>query len=79
LNDTQSSGLPAIPGTYRVSKAPNIHVGASPSLANRLRTAGKWLNCKNAVFKSRMTDDELIKRGLTRQQMLQAYTELGCP
>lgn len=78
LDDAQSSGLPAIPGSNLVSTAPGIRVVPPPSLKSVLRATGKLLNCKNALFKGRMTDEELLKRGLTEQQMQQAYTELGC-
>jgi len=79
LDDAQSSGLPPLPGVNLVTKVPGIHVMPPASLRNRLHALGKWLNCKNAVFKRDMTDEELLKRGLTRRQMDQAYTELGCP
>lgn len=78
LQNAQSSGLPPLPGTDFVIRAPDIHVAASPSLKSRIRALGKWLNCKNAIFKGRMTQDELLKRGLTHRQMEQAFTELGC-
>jgi len=79
LQNARSSGLPPLPGTDFVIRAPDIQVVPPPSLKSRVRALGKWLNCKNALFKGRMTDEELLKRGLTHRQMNQAYTELGCP
>jgi hypothetical protein len=78
MKGAQSSGIPQIPGDNLVSSVPGIHVVPPPSLANRLRALGKLLNCKDAIFKGRMSDEELLKRGLTKQQMDQKYTELGC-
>lgn len=79
LDGAQSSGLPRLPGSNAGPISSLIHVRVPPSLKSRLSKAGKWLNCKNAIFKGRMTDEELLKRGLTHRQMNQAYTELGCP
>jgi hypothetical protein len=79
MDGAQSSGIPQIPGDNVVSTVPGIHVVPPPSLANRIRAIGKLLNCKDAIFKGRMSDEELLKRGLTKQQMDRKYTELGCP
>ncbi|MBE1159056.1 hypothetical protein [Dyella acidiphila] len=79
LDAAQSSGLPQLPGTYAVSNAPGIVVTPPPSLQARLQKAVRWLNCKNAIFKRRMTDQELIKRGLTHQQMDRAYQDYCVP
>jgi len=78
LDNARSGGLPALPGSNPVSIGLGTRVVPPPSLKSIMRATGKLLNCKNALFKGRMTDEELLKRGLTEQQMQQAYTELGC-
>ena len=73
LDGAQSTGLPPLPGANLISKVPGIHISSPPSLKNRLHALGKWLKCKDAIFKRRMSDEELIKRGLTHQQMDQKF------
>jgi hypothetical protein len=78
VDDARSSGLPQIPGDNLVAFVPGIHVVSPPSIKNRLRDAGTLLRCKDALFKGRMSDEELLKRGLTKQQMDQEFIALGC-
>jgi hypothetical protein len=73
LDDALSTGLPQLPGANFVSAVPGIVVAPPPSLKHRVHALGKWLNCKNAIFKRDMTDEEQLKRGLTHQQMDQAF------
>ncbi|WP_204631743.1 hypothetical protein [Dyella mobilis] len=79
FDDAQSSGLPRLPGTNAIPTVPGIVVAPPPSLKSRLSDAVRLLNCKNAIFKRRMSDQELIKRGLTHQQMEKAYQEYCVP
>lgn len=73
MDETQSSGLPQLPGANFVSKVPGIVVATPPSLKNRVQALGRWLRCKNSIFKRDMSDEEMLKRGLTRMQMNQDY------
>lgn len=73
MDETQSSGLPPLPGANFVSKVPGIVVATPPSLKNRVQALGRWLRCKNSIFKRDMSDEEMLKRGLTRMQMNQDY------
>lgn len=73
LHDAQSDGLPQLPGANAIPRAPSLVLAPPASLKSRLHAVGKWLYCKNAIFKRRMTDQELLKRGLTRRQMNQAF------
>ena len=67
-----------LPGEDEPARVTGIHVETPPSLAERIRSIGHSLNCKDALFKGRMTDEELAKRGLTERQMQQKFLELGC-
>ncbi|QRN54978.1 hypothetical protein [Dyella caseinilytica] len=67
-----------IPGDGELVKVAGIHVQTPPSISEIVSETGHVLNCKDAIFKSRMTDEELAKRGLTERQMLMKYSELGC-
>jgi hypothetical protein len=52
----------------------NLQLGFHPSLCATIsRSFCEQLRCKNAIFKRDMTDEELLKRGLTRRQMDQAF------
>lgn len=73
MDETQSSGLPQLPGAGFVSKVPGVVVRPPPSLKSRVQALGKWLRCKNSIFKRRMSDEEMLKRGLTRMQMDQDF------
>lgn len=73
MDDMRSSGLPQLPGDNFVSKVPGIVVAPPPSLKNRIQALGKWLRCKNSIFKRNMTDEEMLKRGVTRMQMDQDF------
>jgi hypothetical protein len=79
LNDSQSGGLARVPGDDDIRKVVGIHVQTPPSIAQSLNATGHWLRCKDAIFKGRMTDEQLAQRGLTERQMLQKYVEEGCP
>jgi hypothetical protein len=79
LTQSQSAGMTRIPGDDDFRKVAGINVQEQASVVKTIKHVGHWLKCKDAVFKSRMTDQELIKRGLTQQQMLQKYVEEGCP
>jgi hypothetical protein len=67
-----------VPGANEMAKVAGLHVQTPPSLAQRISDTGHWLRCKDALFKSRMTDTELQQRGLTERQMLQEFAALGC-
>jgi hypothetical protein len=73
LNDAQSTGLPQLPGANEVSTVPGIMVAPPPSLKSQLQALTRWHNCKNAIFKRRMSDQALLQRGLTERQMNQAF------
>ncbi|MFK2901032.1 hypothetical protein ISP15_11850 [Dyella jejuensis] len=79
LDEAQAAGLPRVPGANFVSTAPGIVVAPAPSLKQRIHALGRWANCKNAIFKRRMSDGELLKRGLTPQQMDQAFAAYCTP
>jgi len=78
LTHSQSEPAVRLPGYDEPMKVAGIHVETPPSLAQRVRSVGHRLNCKDALFKSRMSDQELAQRGLTKQQMLLKFVELGC-
>jgi hypothetical protein len=78
LNSSQGGRAFRLPGDDEPARVPGIHVETPPSPAQRVSSIGHVLNCKDAIFKGRMTDQELAKRGLTEQQMLLKFTELGC-
>lgn len=79
LRDSQTETAIRLPGDEDTMKVAGIHVQTPPSLAQTLKDTGHWLRCKDAVFKSHMTDQELAQRGLTERQMLLKYVEEGCP
>jgi hypothetical protein len=78
LSNSQGGSETRLPGDDEPVRVPGIHVETPPSLAQRVGAIGHVLNCKDALFKSRMTDEELAKRGLTEQQMLLKFVALGC-
>jgi len=79
LDDAQSTGLPQLPGANAISTVPGLVVVPPPSLKDRVHALGRTLYCKNAIFKRRMTDQELLKRGLTHRQMDQTFMAYCTP
>jgi hypothetical protein len=78
LNDSQNGSAVHLPGDDEPVKVPGLHVETPPSLAQRVSAIGHVLGCKDALFKGRMTDEELAKRGLTERQMLMKFVAMGC-
>jgi hypothetical protein len=78
LGNSEGGPQPRLPGDDEPAKVLGIHVEMPPSIAQRVSAIGHVLNCKDALFKSRMSDQELAQRGLTEQQMLLKFVELGC-
>lgn len=79
LDAASSSGIPPLPGAYAISRVPGIVVAPPPSLKTLLHALGRWHYCKDAIFKRHMTDEEILKRGLTRRQMDQAFQAYCVP
>jgi hypothetical protein len=75
LDEAGSNGMPPLPGASVVPAVPGIVVVTPPSLKSQIRDITRLHNCKNAIFKRNMTDEEMLKRGLTRMQMDKAFQD----